>query len=1444
MSALRPRLLVLVSTCALALGLTPAASATPSDGVGAREPGAGLEAAEVSGSTAVPRGTPKGTVMRLGSAPTAERYIVQLTDPAVAAYSGGIERLRATRPGAGNRLDATAAPVREYVAHLDAEQDDLRDRIADEVGHAPSVDFTYAYALNGIAVRLTADEAAAVARLPEVTSVVVDARRELHTDNGPTWIGAPALWDGTATGVEGTRGEGILAGIIDSGINPSNPSFADTVPVADGGDGYDHTNPLGTGVHLGICDPASTDQYDERFACNDKLIGAWDFAGDGPFDTDGHGSHTASTVAGNQVDAVVNGPSGISQTRTISGVAPHANLIAYDVCDVDGCATAAISAAIDQAIADGVDVINYSIGSSAPSAAWADPDAVGFLAARAAGIFVATSAGNDGPGSETLGSVGDVPWLTTAAASTHDRTFPNTVTDLTREDGVGLADIEGLGFTTGHGPAPIVYGGDYGDPLCQAENFPEGTFDGEIVVCDRGITGRVEKGQVVSDAGAGGMVLANDEASGDSLTGDAHVLPAVHITYDDGVALKAWLADGTGHTGTITGATLSEDPADGDATADFSSRGPNRAMDIISPSVTAPGVDILAAYGASTTEAEVSPEWTFVSGTSMASPHVAGAGALLRVLEPEWTPAEMQSALMTTATTAVTKEDGVTPADPFDMGSGRIDLAAAANAGFVLDETLANYQAADPQLGGDPAALNLASMANSQCLQHCTWTRTLTGVADGTVEWTASVESSQDVTLTVEPATFALADGETQEITVTADVRGASTGTWRFGRVTLTPAAEDVSTATLPVAARPSTGVLPAEVVIDTRRDAGSELVEGLRAIEITDLTIDVAGLTPAETRELALVQDPTNTDPYDAPEGTAVVHVEVPDGASRLVVEVTDATSPDVDLFVGQGDTPSLETEVCMSASSGSGESCDIGAPEAGTWWVLVQNWESSGEDATDTLTLGTAVVAGDAGNLRAEGPQTQPTNEPFDLRVFYDEPAMEAGQRWFGALSLGSSAQSPGDIGIVPVTLNRFADDVAKTADVGTAAPGDTVSYEITVQPNVTDEDLTYAITDAIPEGMTYVEGSATEGATVTDGVLSWEGIVPTSVGVQGEYVITRSGADPFCANPLGGTGYLDLADLGFMTDPEIVGDTVAYGVGAGAPFSFYGVDYDEIWLTDDGFVVFDAATNYDGEPWAPQTLPDPQPPNNVLAMLWQDMEIVHDEATNRGVTIVEAGGTEAGSALVIEYDDVQLYEVPGSTYDVQLIAFRGQDDAEGNYEFYVAYDNIIGPVDGPLTVGTENVDGTSGQALVNHDSGEGIVADGNVVCFDYTGASFDPVTIRYEVTIDDEGLSNGDVLTNEATHVTDNPGARPVTVGVGVTIEGVVEQPTEEPTETPTEEPTAGPTDEPSDGPTPSGPPSRPGGGHLPSTGADLGLLAVVVLLLLGAGAGAVRMRRVTD
>lgn len=257
-----------------------------------------------------------------------------------------------------------------------------------------------------------------------------------------------------------------------------------------------------------------------RFGCNDKLIGAWNFVPAGPGlpasarDDDGHGSHTGSTTAGNQVEVTVSSPDGATaDTVTISGVAPHANIVAYRVCGLafgGSCGGAAIVAAINQAIADRVNTLNYSIGSTSPGDPWEDPDALAFLNARAAGIFVANSAGNAGPAPGTIGSPSGTPWMTTIGASEHNRSYAQT---LTLSGGAAeIGPFEGKGFSGALAtPTEIVYAGDVnGNNLCIAAGFPAGTdFTGQIVICDRGVTGRVEKSEVVAALGAEGFVLAN-----------------------------------------------------------------------------------------------------------------------------------------------------------------------------------------------------------------------------------------------------------------------------------------------------------------------------------------------------------------------------------------------------------------------------------------------------------------------------------------------------------------------------------------------------------------------------------------------------------------------------------------------------------------------------------------------------------------------------------------------------------------------------------------------------------------------------------------------------------------------------------------------------------------------------------------------------------------------
>jgi subtilisin family serine protease len=717
------------------------------------------------------------------------RYIVLFADPPLAAYGGGIDGLAPTDPevtGAA-RLDPASAASQAYLGYLAAQHDAQVAAMAAALGRPVEVIFDYAVTLNGVAVELTDGEAATVASLAGVVRVAPDETRFLQTDNGPAWIGAPSIWDGSGTGGAGaTRGEGIVAGILDTGVNFEHPSFAVT-----GDDGFTHTNPRSQ--YFGLCDPLTGTPF-----CNDKLIGVYDFTGSGPQDTNGHGSHTASTTAGNVLDASLVAPT-ITVDRRISGVAPHANLITYKVCPDLSCLLTAILAAIDQATRDQVDVINYSIGGTS-SNPWNDLDSQAFLNARRGGVFVSASAGNSGPGPSTVGSPADAPWLLTVGASTHDRKFINGIVGMSGGATAPPPDLLGKSVTSGYGPAGVVYAGDFGDPLCPTP-FPPGTFEGEIVVCDRGVNPRVEKARNVQIGGAGGFVLANDQASGSSTVADPYVIPGVNISFADGQTLKAWLASGTGHTGSILGTIADENPAHGDVMGSFSSRGPNPSVpSVLKPDVTAPGVDILAAFGVNP-DPTAPDEYGVISGTSMSSPHAAGSAALVRALHPDWSPDEVKSALMTSALTdGVLKEDAATATDPFDRGGGRVDLTLAGQVGLVLDEAPSSYDAANPAAGGDPSTLNLASLASGNCTDTCLWTRTVTSTAGGAVTWTSVVTAPAGVAISVSPSSFTLEPGATQTITISADVTGAEGDRWHFGEVGLLPDVASVPAAHLPAA--------------------------------------------------------------------------------------------------------------------------------------------------------------------------------------------------------------------------------------------------------------------------------------------------------------------------------------------------------------------------------------------------------------------------------------------------------------------------------------------------------------------------------------------------------------------------------------------------------------------------------------------------------------------
>ncbi|HEY8473600.1 MAG TPA: S8 family serine peptidase, partial [Natronosporangium sp.] len=709
-------------------------------------------------------------------------WIVQLADAPLATYTGDLPGLAATSPTVTGapRLDVNAPASRAYRNHLRTAHGEFVAAMEDRLDRSVEVVHQYLNVLNGMAVEVSAAEAAELTALPGVVSVTPDTVRELETDVSHDLIGSAGFWDGETGPGLATRGEGVVVGVIDSGVNAFHPAFAEVSP----GDGYVHENPFGSGNFVGACDPAAPNHQP---VCNDKLIGAYNFNTGGPsfpnvLDNDSHGSHTASTAAGNLHEATFT----LGQnefTRTVQGVAPRANIISYKVCD-PGCPSSATIASVNQAIADGVDVLNYSIsGTDNP---WVDAVDQSFLDAFAAGIFVAASAGNDGPGQGTVAKTG--PWNASVAASTHQRIFGHTV------DVDGAADLQDVPAPPGDGPqvtadisaeVRFVEGNADG---CTA--FPAGAFDGAIALIERGACEFGIKVNNADAAGALAVVIFNNvggpPVSPGGLGPNDHdtQIPAVMITQEAGQQLRDLII---ANAPTPTSATLDSateiffNPEWEDVMAGFSSRGPSR-FELLAPTFTAPGVNILAAAAADGSDPL---QYTVLQGTSMSSPHAAGSGALLAALHPDWTPAQVRSALASTATTdGVVQPDGATPADFFNFGAGRLDLRQAARVGLTLDETEANYQAANPAIGGDPKTLNEPAFVDHSCAV-CSWQRTLTSVADASASYTAVVDAPDGMTVTVTPSEFTVAPGASVDIEVTVDASSLPVGEWAFADVRL-----------------------------------------------------------------------------------------------------------------------------------------------------------------------------------------------------------------------------------------------------------------------------------------------------------------------------------------------------------------------------------------------------------------------------------------------------------------------------------------------------------------------------------------------------------------------------------------------------------------------------------------------------------------------------------
>ncbi len=801
-------------------------------------------------------------------------YIVQLKDEPAVTYTGTVQGLEATQAAPGQTFKYGTAAVQAYVSYLGQRQGE----VLSTVGNAPVL-ATYSTVFNGFAASLTEDEARSLAANAQVVGLWEDEVRQMDTISTSRFLKLTeqqgGLWSKSVNG-SAVKGENMVVGIIDGGVWPENPAFFDRVNSA----GAPSNNPADAQVYgpapsffTGSC--VAGPGIDPAKHCNNKLVGIkhfntgfrasgqtlhWtDFVDSGRDSVSGatghggHGDHTASTAAGNSnVPVFMAG----QQIGTASGVAPRARVASYKVCwtyvnaaATDGtgsqnsCYNSDSVAAIDAAVADGVNVINYSISGSQTTVN--DPVEQAFYRAALAGVFVAASAGNSGPG-QAVAHIS--PWLTTVAASTHDRAFSGSVSL-----GNGATYTGGSTTATGLDSKNLIRAEDAGIAgasanlnLCfsSPNELDPAKVAGKIVICTRGNNARVDKGQAVKDAGGLGMILAN-AAAGQTIDSDFQAVPTVQVDNVAGAAIKAYAQ--SGGTAKIAAATMGTKPAP--IMAGFSSRGPNAGdANLLKPDITAPGVDIIAQVTPGLTEAEkagviagtfVPPAaWDSYQGTSMSSPHIAGVALLLKQANPTWGPGAIKSAMMTTAYS--TLDDGLTGAQngllPWAQGAGHVDPQKANDPGLVYNASKndwVKYQCKVNRAAITPASdcttigtldetynLNLPSITVGTVTGSTIVNRSVTNVGSATATYTATVTAPAGFSVTVSPATLTLAPGETKSFTANVSASGAAEGVWQFGQLVWSDGTHTVRS---PIQARAGKAVAaPAEFTGSTA--SGSKL--------------------------------------------------------------------------------------------------------------------------------------------------------------------------------------------------------------------------------------------------------------------------------------------------------------------------------------------------------------------------------------------------------------------------------------------------------------------------------------------------------------------------------------------------------------------------------------------------------------------------------------------
>lgn len=1007
-------------------------------------------------------------------------YIVKLREPGAASRKGVRSALTAEKPSAQARA-ARAAEAEAYAGQLER----THDRLLGGIGAGNSKIYSYRYSVNGFAARLTAAQVSRLARSAEVERIWLDTDQYLQTNNSAAFLGLQNPEGGLRADL-GLRGEDIVVAVIDSGIAPNHPSLLDTEdrsPRACRSQWaqasilglwlcarYRHNPPLERVYDppvgfTGICQAG---EGFEPSLCNNKVVGARYYIdgflsryeldpGDfrSPRDVDGHGTHIATIIAGNAVDASLLG----TRVARVSGIAPRARIAVYKACwlkpgEARGtCATSDLVRAIDDAVADGVDLINYSVGSLETDLD--APDDLALLDALDAGVLTVVAAGNDGPDLDTIGSPSSAPWVLTTGASTQDGEFfddaieitapadlaeaivmreasftPPLSTDDEIEERLVLAD-DGVGARDGTAAGSTR---DACEPLVN-----EDEMDGRVALIERGGCEFQVKIGNAENAGAVAVVVYDNVGPPIVMNGDEGSvgIPAVMIGADDGQVLVDRLVDDADGDGFDDDGFESDDeavtvrlargifasvPGSPNIVADFSSRGPSLSdANFVKPDVTAPGVDILGGQTPDVAYGLRGETYQYMSGTSQAAPEVTGVAALLKEAHPSWSPAAIKSALMTTTYVEVERADGE-PADAFDMGAGHIDPNRAIDPGLVYDNSFADHAAylcglheppfsasecaahAAAGHSGSAVDLNLPSIGVAELISGDVVRRRVTNVGPPAT-FTAEVIEPPDMSVVVEPPTLVLGTDETAEFTLRFVDGGAERDFWSFGELAWVNATHRVES---PIAVKPVTVRSPRELFLTGLQGTATAplafgysgaygaTVHGLRLP-----TLDANGQVPRGFVD----DDATNTFTFRNGNGVTQHAFTVP--ANQLLLRValfdefTDGED-DLDLFLFY--CPNNQcSQVAKSDGVTSDEQIDIAQPQPGSYVLLVHGFETdqvAGGPGANYSLFTWSLGANDAvGNLAVSAPTTVANGDRVDMTLQWSDLAPAS--RYLGAIS-----------------------------------------------------------------------------------------------------------------------------------------------------------------------------------------------------------------------------------------------------------------------------------------------------------------------------------------------------------------------------------------------------------------------------------------------------------